>query len=180
MKCFPFFMNLEKKRCLLVGGGAVALRKAQTLASFGAKLFVCAKEVRSELLALGAEQIAKQYDSSLLKGVDFVFAATDDAALNKIVALDCGKAGIPLNCADDKENCDFYFPALLSYGDVSIAISTGGSSPALAAALREWLAQHLPKNLEEIAKEAAALRGSISAQEYVAAVRKMLKEGEKV
>lgn len=176
MKCFPFMKDISGKICLLVGGGEVALRKAEKLRSFGTQIVVCAHEIRGDLRAL-AKKCHREYDASLLAGSDFAIAATDDEALNARVAADCRTRGIPVNCVDKKELCDFYFPALITAGDVTIGISTGGASPALAAALRAWLEQKLPENLAEIARRAEALRGTMPPKEYAALVRKMLEEG---
>ena len=175
MRCFPFMQNIEGALCLLAGGGEVALRKARTLASFGARLLVCARAVKEELRPLAA-RVAEEYCPSLLEGVRFAVAATDDAALNARVAADCRARGIPVNSADDPDNCDFFFPALVVRGEVTVGISTGGASPALAAALREYIEGLLPQNVGEIASRAKALRGSLPQAEYIAAVKNMLEE----
>ena len=176
MKCFPFMKDISGKTCLLVGGGEVALRKAEKLYSFGTQIVVCAHEIREDL-SDHEKKCHREYDASLLAGTDFVIAATDDEALNARVASDCRTRGIPVNCVDKKGLCDFYFPALITAGDVTIGISTGGASPALAAALRAWLEQKLPENLAEIARRAEALRGTMPPKEYAAFVLKMLEEG---
>ena len=176
MSCFPFMQNIEGALCLLAGGGEVALRKARTLASFGARLLVCARAVKEELRPL-AVRVVEGYSPSLLEGVRFAVAATDNAALNARVAADCRARGIPVNSADDPDNCDFFFPALVVRGEVTVGISTGGASPALAAALRAYIEGLLPQNVGEIASRAKALRGSLPQAEYVAAVKKLLEEG---
>lgn len=178
MKCFPLMYPAEGKRCLLVGGGAVALRKARTLARFGVVPEVCAHEVLPELAAVAAG-VHREYDPAYLRGAAFAVAATDDARLNARVAADCRAAGIPVNAVDDKENCDFYFPAVIVRGDVVIGLSTGGASPALAAALRRRIERTLPPGLERIARRAEELRGTLCAEEYAAAVEKLL-DGEDV
>ncbi len=176
MNCFPFMIPVEGRRCLLVGGGKVAARKAEKLLPFGVNLVLCAREVCSELTALGVKAAASEYGDFLLEGMDFVIAATDDAALNGQVASDCRRRNIPVNSVDDKENCDFYFPALIHRGPVTIGITTGGASPALAGALREYLDTLLPKNLEELTRKAAELRGTIPSADYARQVKQWLKE----
>ena len=166
MKCFPFMKDISNETCLLVGGGEVALRKAEKLHPFGVQIVVCAHEIRQDLRAL-AKACHREYDASLLAAADFVIAATDDRVLNARVASDCRKRGIPVNCVDEKELCDFYFPALITAGDVTIGISTSGA----------WLEQKLPENLAEIARRAEALRGTMPQKDYAAFVRKMLEEG---
>ena len=169
MICFPFMKEIGGALCLLVGGGEVALRKAKALRPFGVKLRVCARE-----LAAGwdAPAFAAEYSPALLEGADLCVAATDDPALNARVAADCRARGIPVNCVDDRANCDFYFPALIAAGDVSIGISTGGAAPALAAALRRRIERALPKDLGEIAARAEQLRGDPAA--YAAYIEEAL------
>lgn len=168
MKCFPFMQDIAGKSCLLAGGGRVALRKAEKLLPFGVRLFVCTREVCTEL---APHLRADEYSPALLDGMDFAVAATDDRALNARIAADCRARHIPVNSVDDKENCDFYFPALIVRGNVTIGISTGGESPALAAALREYIGRLLPEDLENIAAQAAQRRGG---GDYAAFVREAL------
>ena len=176
MTCFPFMKQIAGERCLLVGGGEVALRKARTLLPFGVKIVVCAHRIAEDLRGI-AEACHAEYDASLLEGAAFAVAATDDRALNARVAADCRARKIPVNCVDEKENCDFYFPALIKAGDVSIGISTGGAAPMLAGALREYIEARLPCDLDAIARRAAALRGTLPPEQYAAEVRRMLEEG---
>ena len=172
MKAFPFMRPVAGKTCLIVGGGEVALRKAEKLYPFGVRLFVCAPEC-ADFSAFGAKVLREKYRPQLLEGIDFAVAATDDKALNARVAEDCRARGIPVNSVDDVENCDFFFPALISRGEVTIGISTGGASPALAAVLREYLGKCLPEDLAEVAEQAEKLRGTMPSQEYKERVRRL-------
>lgn len=172
MKVFPFMRPLEGKRCLLVGGGAIALRKAEKLCPFGVRLYVCAREC-ADFSPFGAEILQGEYSPRLLEGMDVAVAATDDRELNARVARDCRARGIPVNSVDDVQNCDFFFPALIVRGEVVVGISTGGASPALAAVLREYLESCLPAGLEEVAVRAQALRKSLPADEYKQRVREL-------
>lgn len=176
MNCFPFMIPVEGKRCLLVGGGKVAARKVEKLLPFGVEIVLCAREVCPELTALGVDAQEKEYSADLLEGICFAVAATDDPVLNARVAADCRQKGIPVNSVDDKDNCDFYFPALIHQGPVTIGITTGGVSPALAGALREYLESVLPENLEELTQKAGVLRGTMSSQEYTKQVKQWLKQ----
>ena len=175
MNCFPMMIPLEGKRVVLVGGGNVALRKAEKLRLFGAKIAVCAPVVLPALAALADEKHAR-YQKDLRFGAAFVVAATDDRALNAAVAEDCNRLGIPVNSVDAPAECSFYFPAVITEGNVTGAVSTGGAAPALAAALKRCIASRLPENLNEICKRAEALRGTMPAEEYAAAVQKLLED----
>ena len=170
MNSFPFMKVIEGKNCLLIGGGNVALRKAEKLLLFGADITVCAEEFRADFSALPLKLLRRRYDASLLEGMDFVFAATDDGQLNAQVAKECRERKIPVNCADDPKHCDFFFPALICRGDLTIGITTGGASPALAAVVREYLESVLPSGMEKIEKECARLRKEKRGAEYVEAV----------
>lgn len=176
MNCFPFMAPVEGRRCLLVGGGRVAARKAEKLLPFGVTIVLCAREVCPELSAMGLKAEAAKYSDRLLASADFVIAATDDPQLNAQVARDCRKRNLPINSVDDKENCDFYFPALIRRGSVTIGITTGGASPALAGALREYLEALLPDGLEELAAKAETLRGTVPSSDYARQVKQWLRE----
>ena len=175
MKCFPFMREVEGARVVLVGGGNIALHKAQRLAPFGVQLIVCAHEVLPELKAL-AHAVYTEYAPKFLDGASFAIAATDDRALNACVCADCRALHIPVNCVDDKENCDFFFPALIVRGEVSIGVSTGGASPLLAALLRDRIARALPENLEEIVARAEQLRAAGDREAYERELRALLEE----
>ena len=167
--------EIEGARVVLVGGGTVAAHKAQRLAPFGVQLIVCAHEVLPELKAL-AHAVYTEYAPKLLDGASFAIAATDDRALNARVCADCRARHIPVNCVDDKENCDFFFPALIVRGEVSIGVSTGGASPLLAALLRDRIARALPENLGEIVARAEQLRAAGDREAYERELRALLEE----
>lgn len=167
--------EIEGARVVLVGGGTVAAHKAQRLAPFGVQLIVCAHEVLPELKAL-AHAVYTEYAPKLLDGASFAIAATDDRALNACVCADCRTRHIPVNCVDDKENCDFFFPALIVRGEVSIGVSTGGASPLLAALLRDRIARALPENLGEIVARAEQLRAAGDHEAYERELRALLEE----
>ena len=151
MAYFPFFVDLEDKRGLVVGGGAVALRKAEKLLPYGPRLTAVAPEFRPEFRELqGVELLRRPFEQTDLKDCDFAVVATDDRALNRDAAELCKERRIPVNAADSREDSTFLFPALLRRGELSVGVSASGASPAAAAWVRDRFAQALPENLEEI------------------------------
>ena len=151
MAYFPFFVDLEDKRGLVVGGGAVALRKAEKLLPYGPRLTAVARKLKAEFRELhGLELLHRPFAETDLDGCAFAVAATDDRELNHRIAELCKKQHIPVNVADSREDSTFLFPALLRRGELSVGVSASGAAPAAAACVRDRFAQVLPENLEEI------------------------------
>ena len=150
MAYFPFFVDLEGQRGLIVGGGTVALRKAEKLLPYGPALTVVAPEPVSELAALPVELTRREFQPEDLDRADFVIAATDNEEENHRISALCQGRKIPVNVVDDKEACSFLFPALVRRGNLSVGISTGGSSPTAAVWLKEQIEGLLPEHTEEI------------------------------
>ena len=151
MAYFPFFVDLSGSRGLIVGGGAVALRKVQKLLPYGPELTVVAPELRRDFEELeGLELARRPFDEGDLEGRAFVVAATGDRQVNHRVAELCKARRIPVNVADSREDSSFLFPALLRRGALSVGVSAGGASPAAAAWARDRFAQAVPERLEDI------------------------------
>ena len=151
MGYFPFFIQLQDAPGLLVGGGTVALRKAEKLLPYGPSLTVVAPEIGPELAALpGLALEYRPFRPEDVEGMAFVIAAAGDRELNHRVARLCREKGVPVNVVDDREACSFLFPALVKRGELSVGISTGGSSPTAAIWLKEQIAALLPQGLEDI------------------------------
>lgn len=151
MAYFPFFVDLEDKRGLVVGGGAVALRKAQKLLPYGPRLTVVAPEFRPEFRELEQTDLCQRpFDEADLDGCDFAVAATDDRELNHCVAELCKERHIQVNVADSREDSTFLFPALLRRGELSVGVSASGAAPAAAACIRDRFAQTVPERMEDI------------------------------
>ena len=137
---YPIVLNLAGRRALVVGGGRVALRKAQTLADAGARVRV----VSPRFLAVfrkdkRLECVAEAYGARHMAGAILVVAATDDETANARVADDARARGALVNVVDRPALCDFIVPAVLARGDLVIAVATGGAAPSLARRLRERL-----------------------------------------
>lgn len=143
MKYYPVFLDIKDKKCVIVGGGEVAARKAERLLDCGAEVFVISPKLAPELAALEAQDlichIATEYTDYFINDAALVIGATDDEEINARVSRDARAKGIPVNIVDDPKKCDFILPALVQRGDLAIAIGTGGKSPALARHLREEL-----------------------------------------
>lgn len=151
MAYFPFFVELEGKRALVIGGGEVALRKIEKLLPYGPKITVVAPKMRPEIENM--PEICRRmrpFVSEDLKGMDLVIAATGSRAVNHQISEMCQSRRIPVNVVDDGPECSFYFPALVKRGNLSVGISTGGSSPAAAAWLRQQIEAALPEGIEGI------------------------------
>jgi len=143
MAKYPIFMELEKRRVVVVGGGAVAVRKAASLLEVGARLVVVAYKPSDAITVLcanhGGELIRDRYAKPYIGEAVLVIAATDDPKVNAQAYHDCQELGILCNVVDDPEHCDFFVPAVVKRGDLQIAIGTGGDCPAYAGHLRQKL-----------------------------------------
>ncbi|HVT01977.1 MAG TPA: bifunctional precorrin-2 dehydrogenase/sirohydrochlorin ferrochelatase [Thermoanaerobaculia bacterium] len=138
---FPIFIDVEGKKILVVGGGEVAARKVRTLLPYGPNLTVVAEKAVDEIVVAAGEGlldlVVRRYEESDLGGQLFVIAATSNGDTNARIAAACRDLKIPVNVVDAPELCDFTVPAIVQRGSVQLAISTGGSSPALAKAIRQ-------------------------------------------
>ena len=143
MKYYPVNLDIRRRSCLVVGGGAVGTRKVRTLLDCGAAVTVVSPEVTDPIAVLAGENRIslkqRPYQASDLDGVFLVIGATDNMALNRAIHDDAGKQGILCNIADQPDLCNFILPSVIDRGDLIIAISTSGKSPAFARRLRKQL-----------------------------------------
>ncbi len=151
MSLLPIFLKLDGHRGLLVGAGTVALDKIGSLLKTGIRLRVVAPQAHAEIQRLAAEGklewIERSFEHSDLDGNFLVIAATDVPEVNADVYRVSVERGIPCNSVDDIPNCDFFFGSVVSRGDLQIAISTAGESPAFAQRLRREIDEQLPADL---------------------------------
>lgn len=165
MDFLPIFLNIKGTRCLVVGGGAVAARKAGLLAGCGAKVAVVAPELGETLAAEKAagriEHIAARFEEAHLAGAAVVIAATDDHAVNAAVSRAAKARDIPVNVVDSPELCSFIFPAIVDRSPMIVAVSTGGASPVLARLMRAKLETLLPATYGRLAQMANGLRDRV-------------------
>jgi siroheme synthase-like protein len=133
---YPIFLNLDGKRCVVVGGGAVANRKARKLLQARAEVVAISPEVKPELESVATEVRRRPYREGDLEGASLVFAATNRREVNAAVTREARGRGIPVNVADEPSEGDFALPSVLRRGQLQLAVSTGGASPTLARRVR--------------------------------------------
>ncbi len=140
---YPVFFDLTRRLVVVVGGGKVALRKARALVEAGARVKVVAPRREPEFEALPVEYIPRPFEPSDLDGAFLAYAATDNRAVNALVAAEAKRRGIPVNVADAPAECDFIVPSRIRRGKVQIAVSTSGEDPSRAVELRKKIERAL-------------------------------------
>lgn len=164
MGFFPFFVDLNGKTGLIVGGGKVALRKIRSLLPYGPTLRVVAPEICPEIGEIqGLELCRRSFSPDDLQGCSFAIAATDNREVNRTVAELCGKQGILINVADIGGEGNFLFPSLVRQGSLSVGICTEGKYPMVSTYMRRRIETLVPEDIDRIL-------------EYLGEQRQMLKE----
>jgi precorrin-2 dehydrogenase len=162
MEYYPIFLSLVGRRCLVVGGGQVAERKAEGLLRAGAAVTVVSPRLTERLHRLAEEKtlshVAREYRAGDLAGYQLAFAVTDDPQTNKRVYDEAQESGIWINTADDPAHCDFILPSVLRRGELQVAVATGGASPALARAIREELERYFTEDYAILSEIVAEVR----------------------
>jgi len=165
MAKYPIFLELSGRRVVVVGGGAVAVRKAQALLAAGARLIVVSKDIDDALTALcqgaNAELVKSRYSKDYIAEAVLVIAATSNRQLNERIYKDCQELEILCNVVDAPELCDFIVPAVVKRGELQIAIGTEGHCPAYAGHLRKKLEQTFTDKHGEFLAELETLRNRI-------------------
>ena len=136
---YPIFLDLSERRCVVVGGGEVASRKARKLLQARARVVVISPEITPELESVAVEVHRRPYGEGDLEGACLAFAATDSRDVNAAVAREGRERGIPVNVADRPSDGDFALPSTLRRGSLQVAVSTGGASPTLARRIKDEL-----------------------------------------
>ena len=143
MSYYPVFIELEGKTVLVVGGGKVAQRKVETLLKFGASIHIVSRELTHQLKELveakEIHHIGDEFKDEHLNGAFLVIAATDNNLLNKKISEKARMKNLLINAVDQPSDCNFIVPSIINCGDLLIAISTSGKSPALAKRVRKDL-----------------------------------------
>ena len=165
MDYLPIFLNIKGQRCLVVGGGEVAHRKATLLLKAGARVLLVALEKIPAFDALtDVEHIDERFQARHLEGVALVIAATDDHAVNRQISELARTRHIPVNLVDDPKLSNFIMPSILDRSPLIVAFSTGGTSPVLARTLRARLESVIPQSYGHLAKFIARFRDSVKAR----------------
>lgn len=162
MSYFPFYIDIKNKKCVVVGGGTVALRKIEKLIMFEPKITVIAPEISDDILSIeGIRIIKRAFLDSDLDGAFFVITATNDEKLNEHIFRMCSEKSILVNTVDDKEKCSFIFPAIVKRENVTVAVSTSGKSPIYARYLRKQIENLFDERTDKITEILASVRSTI-------------------
>jgi precorrin-2 dehydrogenase/sirohydrochlorin ferrochelatase len=165
MPLFPIFLKLTGRPCSVIGAGEIAESKIDSLLTAEARVTVIAPKASARIVAMAdAGEIVlhqREYAQGDLAGHFLVVAATNNPAVNRAVFAEAEAAGILINAVDDPPFCDFYFPSVVRRGDLQIAISTAGASPALAQRLRKEIDALLPLDTGEWLAELGNLRREV-------------------
>lgn len=166
MSYFPVFINFENKRILIVGGGTIACSKLKHLLEFTNNITIISKEYSSDIkkiiLANSLDYKERNYCSGDIEGFDIVIAALDNIKIQESIYNETRDYNCLYNCVDIQKYCDFIFPSYIKKGDLTIAISTSGSSPALAKHLRIWLENSIPDSIIDFLKQMRTYRKTMS------------------
>lgn len=177
-KYYPVSLDLTDKRCVIIGGGEVAERKAERLIECGAQVTVVSLSLTSLLedrkKARKIDHIDTAYQKKAIHGAFMVIGATDRDDVNEQISQDALSLGILVNIVDDPDKCNFILPSLVQQGDLSIAVSTGGKSPALARKIKEDLQQQFGPEYERLLMIMGPLRKKILAQGHVSGDNKVV------
>ena len=191
---YPVSLSLSGRKCLVVGGGSVAQRKVATLLEHGAEVRVISPELCPELEQMAArglkKALAREYQSGDLEGAFVVIAATDDGKINDLVAQEAEQRGALVNVVDDPTGSNFIVPSYLRRGDITVAVSTAGRSPALALKIRHRLEKEfgaeyasLARLIDDVRSELKEGGNTVSGESWQRAIdidllSKMLRDGQ--
>jgi siroheme synthase-like protein len=167
---YPVFLDVHAQKCLVVGGGHVAYRKVKVLLEHGASVRVVSTELCPEMKemadSIDLDVVLREYRTEDLQSTFLAIAATDDARVNERVAEEARERKVLVNVVDDMDNSLFIAPSYLRRGDVAVAISTGGKSPALARRIRTKLEAELGPEYAELALLLSEIRTELKNRRY--------------
>ncbi|WP_456392351.1 precorrin-2 dehydrogenase/sirohydrochlorin ferrochelatase family protein [Nitratifractor sp.] len=162
MSYFPAFLQMEGKRILLVGGGAIAAEKLEKLLDFSQEITIVAREASEGVRQMASDHclslLIRPYRSREALEYDLVIVATDTVELHRQIFQETRSSRVLVNSVDDTRYCDFIFPSYVKQGDLTVAFSTSGASPAFAKQIRRWFQKVLPEGVDAFLEEMKALR----------------------
>ena len=180
MRYYPIYLDVKDRKCLVVGGGAVGTRKVETLLECGAKVTVVSIDASEKLKKLSNSGLIRlkerAFQTDDLESVFLVVVATDDEDLNVKVHAAAERRRVLCNIADRPEACNFILPSIVSRGDLTIAISTSGKSPAFAKKLRKQLEAQFGDEYAEFLKLMGAIRKKLLSKDHEPEAHKHLLE----
>jgi siroheme synthase-like protein len=161
-KYMPIGMAMKERKCLVVGGGKIALRKIETLMEYTSDITIIAPEITEKIDFYGQQNIVgvikRAYESPEASQYGLVISASDDEAVNQAVYADAHSAGVAVNVVDSPKQCDFIFPAVVHRDCLSMAISTDGQAPFMSSHLKIILDTIFPKHWNRLMKLATEFR----------------------
>ncbi len=165
MAYFPMFYNLENRKILVIGGGKIATQKLEKLVQFTKEITVIAKEVSKEvydLIKIHCLTLYKRaYRVDDIEGFDIVIVATDNIAMQESIFKESRGKNILINAVDNINYCDFIFPSFIKRGDLTVAFSTSGVSPAFAKQYRKKIEESLPKDVDIFLQKLKKIRANM-------------------
>jgi len=168
MDLLPIFLNIKNKKCVVVGGGEVAFRKATLLLRAGADLHIVAPLVSDELRKLRLDRdctiTLKIFEEADLNDAVLIVAATDDLEINERVSVIASKLNIPVNVVDQPHLCSFIMPSIVDRSPIVVAISSGGTSPILTRKLKELNETMIPGRIDKLAELLGSFRGRVKTE----------------
>jgi len=167
---YPIFLEMKDRRCVVIGGGAVAERRVEGLVAVGANVTVISPAITEglrDLLTQGAiRHVAREYQTGDRAGYDLFFVATDNLEINAVVSSEARSLRVWVNSADDPDHCDFILPGVIRRGDLTVAVSTGGASPAVTRAIREELDEYFTADYARFVQIAGEVRRELREKSF--------------
>jgi len=180
MRYYPVSLDIQNRKCLVVGGGSVGARKVMTLLECGAIVTVVSPDVAEELLELAEKKMIelkkRPYETSDIDGMFLVIGATDNEKLNWQINKDAERQNKLCNIADRPEACNFILPSIVNRGNLVIAISTSGKSPAFAKKMRQDLEKEFGEEYDEFLQLMGAIRKKALSEKHEPEAHKHLFE----
>ena len=175
---YPVYLNLKARRVLVIGGGEVAERKIESLLESGASVLVVSPAVTPAIASLSEQKkIEIRYRSYIpgdCSGASLVFSATGDPEVSRAVYQEATALGVFINTADQPDRCSFIMPAVVRRGDIGVAISTNGTSPALASRLRQKISELIGPEYARLSELLSRIRPEIRSKVHTEEQRKDL------